>query len=245
MRNLGWNPANNGIKRPSTGAGFLPSTVWNSEQCPYASEEPLPSPTYIFWRNIPVSTGRFFPLGAKYQIGPRVCIFFPYISLNLGKKHGFLDVFWCWKWRWWLALGIFKRETNDGLPTCTTPEGPALACSAPPRAVFQSYFLVVGTYLPKINYKNFDTLPRPSRVHHVAAEIHFFPAQKQHRWSRGLSIANAYQGNLRAALAAEDQLMEHTLVLQDLNDVLKSRALEGGWFVVVVVVVVLNLMWLI
>jgi hypothetical protein len=40
-------------------------------------------------------------------------------------------------------------------------------------------------------------------------------------------------------------LMEHTLVLQDLNDVLKSRALEGGWFVVVVVVVVLNLMWLI
>ena len=156
-------------------------------------------------------------------------------------------MFWCWKWRWCLALGIFKRETDDGLPTCTTPEGPALACSASPRAVFQSYFLVVGTYLPKINYKNFDTLPRPSRVHHVAAEIHFFPAQKQHRSSRGLSIANAYQGNLRAALAAEDQLMEHTLVLQDLNDVLKSRALEGGWFVVVVVVVVvvLNLMWLI
>ena len=53
-----------------------------------------------------------------------------------------------------------------------------ILCSAPPRAVFQSYFLVVGTYLPKINYKNFDTLPRPSRVHHVAAEIHLFSRTK-------------------------------------------------------------------
>ena len=51
--------------------------------------------------------------------------------------------------------------------------------------------------------------------------------------SRGLSIANSYQGDLRAALAAEDQLMEHTLTLQDLNDFLTWRVLEGGLTVVV------------
>ena len=103
--------------------------------------------------------------------------------------------------------------------------------------------LLSGVYLlhhiPKVwNYQDFET---PERLSQAASCCCWDPPFLPHknRWSRGLSSANAYQGDLMAALAAEDQLMEHTVALQDLNDVLTWWVLEGGWFAVLV-----NLLWL-
>lgn len=85
----------------------------------------------------------------------------------------------------------------------------------------------VDSALTRVMFGSFDPpVPAPpDQIDFNELLLYMEPSVKE---LKRLSIANAYQGNLRAALAAEDQLMEHTLVLQE-HFMKEALAMDPTW----------------